>query len=448
MIKKTLKIFIFLFCISTFSQNNFQFYGKSNEKQEVSFKLINNLIIIPLEINGHELSFILDTGVNKTILFNLTKNDSIGLNNLKKVFIRGLGDGEPVEALLSRGNSFKVNNILSVNKSLYVILKDGFNLSARMGTTIHGIIGYDLLKDVIAKINYNTKKITFYNPKTYNKKKCRKCEVFPLEFFRNKPYINIKGQIDTLDNKQTTLKLLIDTGGSDAIWLFEETKPEIKTPLKFFKDILGEGFSGVIYGNRSKIPQISLGKFIIKEPTVSFLDSTSTFNARKFKERNGSIGGNILKRFKIWIDYPNKKITLKKNSSLKNGFYYNMSGLQLMYDGQELTRQEEVSKDEISNFKNPYGVKQYSSTISLITTFFYKFKPKYKVSNVVIGSPAHKSGMLEGDFIKSINGKPAYEYELSEIMTIFQTKPNKRIRIKVKRGITDLKFEFRLKQRI
>ena len=34
-----------------------------------------------------------------------------------------------------------------------------------MGTTIHGIIGYDLLKDVIAKINYNTKKIVFYNPK-------------------------------------------------------------------------------------------------------------------------------------------------------------------------------------------------------------------------------------------------------------------------------------------
>ena len=75
--------------------------------------------------------------------------------------------------------------------------------------------------------------------------------------------------------------------------------------------------SGTIYGNRSKIPYLSLGKFLIEKPTVSFLDTISTLNARQFKERNGSIGGNILNRFKVWVDYPNKKITLKKNASLK-----------------------------------------------------------------------------------------------------------------------------------
>ncbi|WP_420882850.1 hypothetical protein [Tenacibaculum soleae] len=59
-------------------------------------------------MNNHYLSFILDTGVSKTILFNLTENDSIGLNNIKKVFIRGLGDGEPIEALLSKENKFRI----------------------------------------------------------------------------------------------------------------------------------------------------------------------------------------------------------------------------------------------------------------------------------------------------------------------------------------------------
>ncbi|MGB1041816.1 MAG: aspartyl protease family protein [Tenacibaculum sp.] len=444
--QQLLYIFIFLVSFSSSSQNKFQFFGKNTGKQELTFKLVNNLIVIPLEINGHQLSFILDTGVNKTILFNLTKNDSIGLNNVQKVFIRGLGDGEPLEALLSKGNRFRVKNIRSSNQELYVILSDAFNLSAKMGTTIHGIIGYDLLKDVVAKVNYDAKRITFYNPKKYKEKQCRKCEIFPLEFFRNKPYIDVVAQIDTINNAKTPVKLLIDTGGSDAMWLFEDTKEIIKTPIKHFKDILGEGISGTIYGNRSKIPSVSLGKFFIPNPTVSFLDSTSTFNARQFKKRNGSIGGNILKRFKLWIDYPNKKITLKKNSSLKKGFYYNMSGLHLVYDGQELVRERAQTKF-ISSFEEG-NQNNKSSTISFVNTYHYIFKPKYKVDRVVEGSPAAKVGVLKGDILKSINSKQAYEYSLEDILGLFQTKPNKKIKLKVKRGVTDLKFEFRLEKRI
>jgi hypothetical protein len=86
-----------------------------------------------------------------------------------------------------------------------------------MGETIHGIIGYDLLKNFIVKINYQSKKIDFYKPENYRYKKCRKCETFPIELYRNKPYINLNVQIDTVGKKLTNVKLLIDSGGSDAI---------------------------------------------------------------------------------------------------------------------------------------------------------------------------------------------------------------------------------------
>ncbi len=443
--KYLLYIIVSFFCLSVYSQNKFNFFGQNKNKQELSFKLINNLIVIPLEINGQKLSFILDTGVNKTILFNLSEKDSVGLNNVEKVSIRGLGSGDPVDALLSKGNNFRVKNILSSNQELYVILNDAFSLSAKMGTTIHGIIGYDLLKDVIVKINYNSKRVTFYNPETYKNSRCRNCETFPLQFYRNKPYIDVKARIDTIKNTEIAVKLLIDTGGTDAIWLFENTKEVIKTPIKHFKDILGEGISGTIYGNRSKIPQVSLGKFLIEKPTVSFLDSTSTFNARRFKERNGSIGGNILKRFKIWIDYQNKTITLKKNASLKDGFYYNMSGLHLIYVGQELVKQKGNTK-VVDSYGNNHSNK--NNIISFVNTYYYKFKPKYKVDRVVEGSPAERAGLLKGDVLKYINGKKAYEYELSEILNIFQTKPNRKIKIKVERLGVNLNFEFRLEKRI
>ena len=444
--KKLPLIFAFFFSFFAYSQSKFQFYGEKNKKQTLKFKLINNLIVIPLEINGKELSFILDTGVTKTVLFNLTANDSIGLNNVEKIKIRGLGNGAPVEALLSKNNSFKIANMKNPNESLYVVFKDAFDLSARMGTTIHGIVGYDFFKDVIVKINYSSKVLSLYNPLYYKQKKCKSCVEFPLELHRNKPYINVKAKLDSIESNLTNLKLLIDTGGSDAMWLFENSIDNIKTPKKYFDDILGEGFSGTIYGKRSKIPQLFLGKHIIKQPTVSFLDSSSTIHARKFKDRNGSIGSGLLKRFKVWIDYPNKKLILKKQSSLKKGFYYNMSGLQIIYNGQELIREkvDKIVNDSYGNSSDTNG----SKTVSLITTYHYKFKPSFKISNVLPNSPAGKAGLKENDIILKVNGKPAYEYTLNSITSMFFSNPNKKIRLVVKRGITKLKYEFRLEKRI
>ncbi len=152
------------------------------------------MIVLPINVNGKPLSFILDTGVDKTILFNLSQNDSIGLNNVKRINLKGLGDGESLEALLSKNNTLKIKNFVSSTEDIYVILKDKFDVSGKMGVTVHGIIGHKIFKDAIVYINYAYNRITFYNPKTFNYKKCRKCEEFPLQFYRNKPYIEAKVQ--------------------------------------------------------------------------------------------------------------------------------------------------------------------------------------------------------------------------------------------------------------
>ncbi|MDC1104580.1 hypothetical protein OAS45_03065 [Polaribacter sp.] len=141
-----------------------------------------------------------------------------------------MGKGKAIDALISQKNKLKVGALKSNDETIYVVLKDQFELSGKMGTTIHGIIGYSLLKDVIAKINYKTKKIILYNPKNFQYKKCKKCEEFPVEFYRNKPYVDAAIQLDTIGNEMTSVKMLIDTGGSDALWLFEESHEKIKTP--------------------------------------------------------------------------------------------------------------------------------------------------------------------------------------------------------------------------
>ncbi|WKD86949.1 hypothetical protein KCTC32516_02329 [Polaribacter huanghezhanensis] len=447
--KKYIVFFLFLivFSSTTKSQSQFNFLGPDQKEQSVRFNLINNLIVIPMEVNGRQLSFILDTGVNKTILFNLSQNDSIDLNDVRKISLQGLGEGKSMDALISGNNTLKIKNFVGENQEIYVLLKDRFDVSGRMGITIHGIVGYNLFKDAIVYINYATRRVFFYNPKFYKEKKCRKCQSFPLQFFRNKPYIDAKIQLDTVGNTVTDVKLLIDTGGSEAIWLFENSKEEIQTPIRHFDDVLGEGISGTIYGKKSRIKQILIGSFKIKDPTVSFLDSSSTFNARQFKERNGSVGGNILKRFKVWVDYKNKKITLKKNGSFRGGFEYNMSGLDVVYNGKVLVK-EKAQTTFSDAYSNSVSQTVNNSTISLVSTYSYRFKPSYKIKHVLENSPAGLAGIKKNDIILSINGTEVHKLTLKQLLGKFQKGHKRKIRMTIERLGVDINFQFRLIKKI
>jgi hypothetical protein len=440
-------LLLIVLTINIQSQSKFNFFGTNEEEISVRFKLVNNLIVIPVDVNGKSLSFILDTGVDKTILFNLSQNDSIGLNNVKKINLQGLGDGLSIEALLSKNNTMKIKTFISRTEDVYVILRDKFDVSGKMGVTIHGIIGHKIFKDAVVSINYSTKKMTLYNPKFYKEKKCRKCQVFPLQFYRNKPYIDAKVQLDTIGSKLTDVKLLIDTGGSGSVWLFEGTKEEIKTPIRFFKDILGEGLSGTIYGNKSRIKGLTIGTFHFKNPTVSFLDSLSTYYARQFKARNGSIGGNILRRFKVLVDYPSKRIVLKKNGSFRGGFEYNMSGIDVVYNGKVLVKE----KDNVQ-FGDSYSTGNSktlsNNTVSLVSSYTYRFKSSFRIKYILPNSPGDKAGLKENDIILSINGDKAHNLTLRELLGKFQDGHQKKIRMKIEREGKEMKFQFKLVRKI
>lgn len=440
-------LFCIVFCVISFnlhSQDGFRFLNRNQKKVRVDFKLINNLIVIPLLINGKKLSFILDTGSNKTIVFNISENDTIGLKNVEKVELQGLGKGSSIEALLSQNNLISLENIQSQDETIYVILKDYFDLSSKMGTTIHGIIGHNLLKNFTVKINYIAKKIDFYESKNNKLKKCQKCAVFPIKIIRGKPFVEAKVQVDSTKDSLTDVNLLIDSGGSDALWLFEESKKEIKTPANNFIDILGEGLSGTIYGKRSRIPLFKIGNFMLQKPTVSFLDSITTLNAMIFKERNGSIGAGILKRFTVWIDYPNKIMMLKRNSNFSEKFNYNMSGLEVVYNGKQLVREAETK-----TFTDGYNQQlESTNTVNFVTSFSYKFKPSFIIKSVVKNSPAEKAGLQKDDIILNINGIQAHDFTLGKIIEKFQEKHGKKIKITVERDGQKLKFEFFLKQKV
>jgi len=439
--KYLIVIFLIFFCsFLARAQNNFSL--KNNlKKQSISFKLNSNLVIIPIEVNGKKLNFILDSGVGSTILFNINKQDSVPLHNVKKVKLKGLGEEEAIDAILSQGNNFKIRNVEGIDQKLYVIFDDSFDLSSKLGTTIHGIIGYDLLKDFVVKISYSNKRITFYDSKLYEYPNCRKCETLNLEFDKLKPYINVEAKLSKNPNKVTPVKLLIDSGGSDSMWLFENSHPDILAPEKYFDDFLGEGLSGAIYGKRAIINSLIIGRFELKKPTVSYPDSASIAEAMKFKKRNGSVGANILKRFTVTFDYKGKKMTLRKGSSFNEPFRYNMSGLELVYYGKILVKERDNTNFELSE---NYSTNE-KNVVVLSYQYKYTFKNAYKVYKIQKNSPAALAGLQINDIIIKINGKYAHEMELEEIVEKFYQKEGKKINLVIEREGKDYEYRFRLK---
>jgi len=426
-----------------FSQSK---YVVNNEKGvcNINFKLLNNVIIIPINVNGVELSFLLDSGVNKPILFNFLKtSDSIKILNTKKVYLNGLGNNGKVEALKSSGNTFKIGDAVNTNQDFYIVVDSSINFAPKLGVPIHGIIGYDLFKDLVVDINYIKKKIKLTNPEKYKYKKCRKCETFELKFYNNKPYFNV---LVTIKDKDIPVKLLIDSGSSDALWLFENDSLGLAAKDNYFVDFLGYGLSGSVHGKCSKIDAFKIKSFNLNKPLVAYPDSSFTSVLREIKGRRGSVGGSILKRFNITMDYGKAIIVLKTNSNFSKHFSYNKSGIEVENKGIRLFTKFTRSKAYTSS----YGRKNEATLFNGSYTGEEKFliKKGYTISSIRTNSPSDIVGLQKGDMIIKINGIDTVRYNLQELSNKFYGKEGDRINMVVERLGKRIKVSFKLKSLI
>ena len=433
-----ISLFLLTFNIHNLNaQENFILNDIRSER--INFEFISNLIIIPIEVNGVELSFVLDTGVSKPILFNLSERDSIDLKNAKTFYLHGLGAEGKLKALRSTQNTFKIGNAKSNNQDLFVVYDDAINFTPRLGVLVHGIIGYDVFKDFVVEINYTSKYMKLHKVSSFVPKISKKWKSIPMTIHGKKPFIDTKV---TIDKNEQSAKLLIDTGSSDALWLFEDEALDLKPKENMiFYDYLGQGLSGSIYGKRSKVETFTISDFSLPKANVAFPDSLSIDKTKIFKERNGSLGGDILKRFNLFFDYTNERLYLKKNSYYKDSFTYNNSGIVLEHNGSMFVKEQIriPSYDNYSDNNNNNSVQ-----INFTINYIMKLKPAYKIVELRKSSNAYLSGLREGDILISINSKQAYDFKLPEINRLLHGKTGKPIRLRIERDGQNMLFKFKL----
>ncbi|WP_309640658.1 PDZ domain-containing protein [Flavobacterium sp.] len=432
-------ILFFTMCpMAVLAQSGFQFES-NKDKVVIPFQLINNLIFIPIEVNGVELNFLLDSGVEETILLSLEDKTEVRFNNVKKIKLRGLGDNEAIEGLKSSNNTLSFKGLIDRHHDVYIVLDQDFNFSSHIGIPVNGIIGYHFFENNLVEINYNRKKIIVYKDNDRLEKRIKKqFTAFPITIEKNKPYINADV---TLNDKEINAKLLIDLGNSDPIWLFENAERNISIPETKFEDYLGRGFSGDINGYRSKISKFKLQNFEFADPIVSFPGIASIKSVNMVPNRVGSVGGEILKRFNIIFDYSHEKMLLKKSRYYSDNFTYNMSGIELQNEGMQWV-QETVTLNTVDN-----GISFDNTGEKTDNNFKYKFtlKPIYTIVSVRKNSPAEACGLQAGDLIISINSMEAYRYSLQALNDLLKSDEGRWLNFTIERGGKTLKFKFQLK---
>ena len=435
------QLFFFLFfSICSFSQSEFQISNPKN-KVIIPFKFINNLIFIPVSINGEELTFLLDTGVEQTILFSLDDKDEVKLFEIEKLKLRGLGSKEAIDSYKSSKNKVEIKDFIDFNHEIYIILDQEFNFSSQVGIPVNGILGYNFFKKHLVKIDYDRRNIVVYQQNHKIKKNLQKrFKKNTITIEEKKPYC-----ISTIrsNDKSIPSKLLIDTGNSDAVWVFANKTNKITLPKENIDDYLGRGFSGNVYGKRARIRSFEFGGKTFDFPLITYPDSTSIKSVNFVPNRIGSVGSAILSRFTIVLDYLNGVIYTKPNSNLKLPFQFNMSGIEVEHAGLEWVKQT------IGDNQNQ-GIIIYTdaSDQNLQNSLKIRFtlKPVFKIASVRVNSEAEKTGLKVGDRILEINNHSGHGFTIEMINALLKSEDGKTIEMKIERDNKTHKYKFQLKK--
>ena len=417
-----------------------QFHWESKKESiTIPFELIHNTMIVDMKFNGTPLKMIMDTGASKNLIFSIPENDSLVINDADQIIVSGAGTNEAIEGYLSKNNKLKIRDYVDDNFEVIFVTNHDMSIVNKLGVPVNGILGNSFFKNYLVQINYHTKKIIIYKQKQKTLKKLvRKYEYFNVEINGSKPYVFLQTKIE---NKNYELKLLFDTGLGDGLWLFENDSIQCNT--KYFNDFLGRGFGGDIDGKKSRVSEIIIANYTLKNALVAYPEKSFFEQKRTFKERNGSLGGEIIKRFTWFLDYENKKFYFKKNNLFYAPFEYNMAGIEVQHAGSQW------KKDENSAYYTNSAInkQEFIFDISNIKlTYQYELKPIFDIYAIRENSPAAKAGLKIGDKIIKINNKSSNDLSLESITNIFKSEDKKPVKMTIERKGKELIFEFLLEK--
>lgn len=345
-----------LFTIITTSSFGQEMYWPKPAKfiTEFHFKQLNGgVILVRAKFNNlpDSFNFILDTGSGGISLDSNTVEDFHIPHVPSGRYIYGIAGVRKVD--YAQHNSLSFPGLKVDSLDFYI---NNYDILANVyGIKIDGIIGYSFFSRYIVKINFDSLNIRVFDPGFIK---------YPPHGFLLHP--RFKGlpiiPLAIKDARAINAQYYFDMGAGLCFLIsqqFDEDSSVLRRKRKPVP-IEVQGLGGKRQMHLTVIKQLELGPYKFRKVPTYILEDEN--NILAYPSQGGLIGDDILRRFNIILNYPQREIHLLPNSHFRDLFDYSYTGMTMYFiDGH-------VVADDI-----------------------------------IKGSPADNSGIKNGDIIMSVD---------------------------------------------
>jgi hypothetical protein len=264
---------------------------------EVPARFFGQHVLVQVNIGeAGPVWLMLDTGAQLTIL-DLAAARELG------VAVGGATELEGIGAESVRGGVTAEPLTIHVPGSeLYVLHRPVADLSPLepfFGAPFPGVLGGDLFLRFVVEIDYARERVILHDPRRFQPREDD--ARLALELDRQLPFV--RGAVILPDGRELSGRFLIDTGASGSLTLYA---PFVRThglveamPSTIVTEAAGIG--GTLTETQGRLRAFRMGPFLLDEPVASLSLAETGLTAAHGSE--GHIGGEMLRRFTLTIDY-------------------------------------------------------------------------------------------------------------------------------------------------
>jgi hypothetical protein len=263
-------------------------------------------------------------------------------------------------------------------------------LEAGIGRRIDGILGYDLFARYVVEIDYQGQAVRLHDPSQFEESGGR--ATVPLTISDQLPFVTVG--ITRPGGGAAAARVELDTGLTGSLTLtrtFVDQNHALRPSQPRLRITTGALLPGKVSAEVARLGRVRLGPFDLENLVVSITPTPE--EAGVSGDTVGLIGGDVLRRFTVVIDYPRSRVLLEPNDVILQLDEFDMSGMSLT-----------ASKPQT-----------------------------YSVRMVIDGSPAAQAGVKPGDVLVAIDSKGASQMSLNDIRALFQQE-SRTFALLLKRG--------------
>jgi len=214
---------------------------------------------------------------------------------------------------------------------------DYSELSSIYGEKIDGVIGYPFFSQYIVKINFDSSYLMVYTAgkiKYPNKGNLLHVNIHPL------PIHSVAFKM----KKKTQFDFYLDTGAGLPFLLSNQLVSDsniLSANQKIFTT-QAEGLGGKRQMKLTVMKEVKMGLYKFKHvPTYLFKDD---LNVISYPVSGGLVGNEILRRFNLIVNYPQKEIHLNPNLYFSAPFEYGYSGLSIALINERIVVEDVIAE--------------------------------------------------------------------------------------------------------